>query len=149
MREKRTHYNAAKWGWGEAKTEAAMEEVPAFPPGSHGIGPRVQRDRPGSRKPETAHSRPVPLRFGGSRRPASVSVRVGQAFLEVLALARQFAPLPCKLGKVGADLVAAGHCGHVLAIPSARKIVLYLGAHAGRLSPPQPRHQTGRGPRFC
>jgi hypothetical protein len=62
------------------------------------------------------------------------SVRAGQAFFRVLALARQFAPLPCKLCKVSAHSVATGHCGHVLAIPSPLKVVLCLGAHAERLS---------------
>src|SRR5262245_48568190 len=80
------------------------------------------------------------------------SARVGPAFFKVLALARQFTPLPCKLRKVGAHLVASfvatGHCGHVFAIPSARKIVLYLGTHAERLSPTRPRQQTRRGPTF-
>src|SRR5262245_55589202 len=55
---------------------------------------------------------------------SAVSVRVRQAFFKVPALARQFAPLPCKLCKVRAHLVATGHCGHVLAVPSALKIVL-------------------------
>jgi hypothetical protein len=49
-RKASTHFNAAK-DMGAAtgpQTEVRFGDVPAFPPGPHGVGPPVQRDQPTS-----------------------------------------------------------------------------------------------------
>ena len=60
----------------------------------------------------------------------------GWPFFNILALARQFAPLPSKLGKLGAHWCVSGHCGHLVAISRTLEVVLYFGVHASASGDP-------------